>query len=327
MAFTATWHTLLDTLKELPSDATLLTPLSEKPFRVTNIQQPRILISYRDNDETLPLDREQFQTLVQRIDESHAGFSLTQLPSGAQPYATVLSLHPRFELDEREGTITETDTPTASPLVDAHTINHDPDNDDRDEPDIPVYADALLLIDALERHDPTALETLETQALVNLYTLLSDTQRNANDLRQTVRATLLERLHHDQPISGQYGSVQRTARRNRTLKPDAEVLEQLEAEGINRQRVTSVDPNKVDEALKMTHLTESDVYNIEEREYVRKADVDEAEKQSRLQGLKDQLAATDTSEAKDLQAEIEALEARIEELTSFHPGSEYTDHD
>jgi len=49
---------------------------------------------------------------------------------------------------------------------------------------------------------------------------------------------------------------------------------------------------------------------------VRKADVDEEKKESHLQGLKVQLAAADTSEAEELQVEIEQLEARIEELTS-----------
>ena len=42
------------------------------------------------------------------------------------------------------------------------------------------------MIDALERHDPTALDDLETPTLVNLYTLLSDVQRNASSLRQDV---------------------------------------------------------------------------------------------------------------------------------------------
>jgi len=105
---------------------------------------------------------------------------------------------------------------TSSPLVDAHDVTSE--TSDREEPDIPVYADALLLIDALERHDPTGLDGMGTPALVNLYTLLSDVQRNANDLRQDVRSVLLNRLHHDQPVSGQYGSVQRTSRRNRSLK-------------------------------------------------------------------------------------------------------------
>ncbi|SEP14214.1 hypothetical protein SAMN04487948_11658 [Halogranum amylolyticum] len=47
----------------------------------------------------------------------------------------------------------------------------------KSEPEsLDVYADALLLVDALERHDVTDLPALETDALVNIYTLLSDVQ-------------------------------------------------------------------------------------------------------------------------------------------------------
>ncbi|MDL0131444.1 hypothetical protein PNP59_10940 [Halobacterium salinarum] len=320
MPFSASWHTLLDHAEELPSDATLLTPLSRKPFRLTDVQEHRILITYRDDDGTTPLQRDQFETLFQRVQDAHAGFELDRLPADAEPYATVLSLHPRFELDDRAGTLTETETPTSSPLVDAHEVASE--TSDREEPDIPVYADALLLIDALERHDPTGLEETETPALVNLYTLLSDVQRNANDLRQEVRTILLDRLHHDQPVSGQYGSVQCTSRRNRSLKDDEEVLTLLEDAGIDRERVTTVDSSKVDEALEVTELAESDVYDITESEYVRKAEVDEETKQSRLQGLKDQLAATDEN-TEELQQEIEELEARIDDLTSFDSGTTF----
>ncbi|RLM83741.1 hypothetical protein D3D02_16805 [Halobellus sp. Atlit-38R] len=320
MTFSASWHNLLEHAEELPSDATLRTPLSRKPFRITDVQEHRILITYRDDNDTIPLQREQFETLYGHVTDGWGGFSLDNLPSDAEPYATVLSLHPRFEIDDREGMLAETDTPTSSPLVDAHEV--ETDADDRAEPDISVYADALLLIDALERHDPTDLEGMETPALVNLYTLLSDVQRNANDLRQDVRSVLLARLHHDQPVSGQYGSVQRTSRRNRTLNDDDEVLETLTAAGIDRERVTSVDASKVDDALEVTELSESDVYEIEESEYVRKADVDEERKATRLQGLKDQLAATDEDTA-DLQAEIEELEQRIDELTSFDAAASF----
>lgn len=320
MSFSATWNNLLDNVEELPSDATLVTPLSRKPFRVKDTQQHRILISFRDDDGTVPLQREQFETLFQRVEDSRQGFDLDRLPPDAEPYATVMSLHPRFELDDREGTLSETETPTSSPLVDAHEV--DTEKGEREEPDIPIYADTLLLIDALERHDPTDLEGTETPALVNLYTLLSDVQRNANDLRQDVRSVLLDRLHHDQPVSGQYGSVQRTSRRNRSLRDEEEVLEILENAGIDRERVTSVDSSKVDEALEVTEVAESDVYEIEESEYVRKAEVDEAEKETRLQGLKDRLAATD-EDTDELQQEIEELEQRIDDLTSFDSASSF----
>jgi len=216
-----------------------------------------------------------------------------------------------------------TDSPTPSSLVDADlTVEGQNPELTREEPDLPLYSDSLLLIDALERYEPTDLETMETAELVNLYTLCSDVQRNADDLRQQIRSLLLDRLHHDQPVYGQYGSVQRTSRRNRTLKDDETVLEILEDQGIDRERVTTVDRSKVDEALEVTDLSESDLYEIDESQYVRKADVDEERKESRLQGLKDQLAAVDEPQTEELQDEIEELEARIEDLTSFSSASE-----
>jgi hypothetical protein len=126
----------------------------------------------------------------------------------------------------------------------------------------------LLLVDALERHEVEVLEEMGTDALVNLYTLLSDVQRNVNDLRQGVADVLLNRLHHDRPVSGPFDSVQRTMRRNRSLNDDEEVLETLEETGIDRERVLRVDRDKMDDALDVTELSESDVYDIEESGYV-----------------------------------------------------------
>jgi hypothetical protein len=320
MPFGTTWHNLLENVDELPTDATLVTPLSRKAFGVTDTQDHRILITYRDDDESVPLQRDQFETLCQRIEDAHGEFDLGRLPTDAEPHATVLSLHPRFEVDDHEGTLTESETPTGSPLVDAETGT---EATEREEPDVDVYSDALLLIDVLERHDVTQFEDVDTPALVNLYTLLSDVQRNANDLRKAVRSVLLDRLHHDQPVSGQFGSVQRTSRRNRSLKDDEIVLNAFEAAGIERERLTTVDSTKVDDALDVTELSETDVYEIDESEYVRKADVDEDEKETRLQGLKDRLADNETDEADELRDEITELERRIEELTEFRSGRSF----
>jgi len=322
MTFISTWNNLLDNVEQLPADATLVNPLSRKAFRVTDVQEHRVLIQYRDDDETIPLQRDQFETLYRRVQDARGEFELDRLPPDAEPYATVLSLHPRFEVDDREGTLTESETPTGSPLVEAQEDADDTDKE-RKEPDVAVYSDALLLIDALERHDVTHLKDVETPALVNLYTLLSDVQRNANDLRQDVRSVLLDRLHHDQPVSGQFGSVQRTSRQNRSLKDDEIVLNAFEAAGIERERLTTVDSSKVDDALDVTELSETDVYEIDESQYIRKADVDEDEKETRLQGLKDRLAETEGEEAEELREEIEELEERIDELTEFRSGRSF----
>jgi|AntDeeMetageno50_2_1112565.scaffolds.fasta_scaffold03245_2 hypothetical protein len=325
MPFSDIWHAILKELDEIPPDGTFRTPLSEKPFRLEDAQEHRVLIAYCEQETTIPLKREQFETLYERVADTPQPFDLDRLPADAEPYATIFSVHPRFEIDQREGVLKNTETPTPSSLVDASLSVETQDQTEpaREEPDLPLYSDSLLLIDALERYAPTDLSTMETSELVNLYTLCSDVQRNADDLRQNVRSLLLDRLHHDQPVHGQYGSVQRTSRRNRRLKDDETVLERLEDQGIDRERVTTVDTSKVDEALEVTGLSESDLYEIDESQYVHKADVDEEVKESRLQGLKDQLAAVDSTETTELQQEIEDLEARIEELTSFRSGTDF----
>ncbi|MFC6764963.1 hypothetical protein [Natrinema soli] len=321
MPFGTSWQTLLDECDALGEDATLTTPLTEKQFRITSAQESRIVIKFADTGDSQPLQRDQFETLAGRINDSGGTFDLQRLPLDAEPYAAVLNLHPRYEYNDRAGTLTETDEPTTSQLITGVSPSPDEQDQDRTEPDLDVYADMLLLIDALERHNPAVLDEWETPVLINLYTLLSDVQRNAGDLRTEVREVLLDRLHHDKPVYGQYGSVQRTTRRNRSLKADEEVLRVFEGAGIPRERLMSIDREKVDEALEVTEHSESAVYEIDEREYVRKAEVDEESKESRLQGLKDQLALSDDPEAEELRQEVGELEQRIEDLTEFNPGT------
>lgn len=325
MSFRVSWHNLIERLDELPEGATLRTPLSHDRFRITDVQEHRIVIQFIHSGDSQPLQQDQFETLYRRITDSEAGFELDRLPPNADPYPAVWSLHPRFEIDEDASVIVEKDGPTTTQILDA---GDEPESEqkERTEPDLDVYADALLLVDVLERHEVTTLDEMDTDVLVNLYTLLSDVQRNANDLRQDVSDVLLSRLHHDQPVSGPFGSVQRTTRRNRSLKPDEEVLETLEEAGIERERVLGVDRSKVDDAIEVTPLSDSDVYDIEESAYVRKAEVDEEHKETRLQGLKDQLAATEGNEAKELRGEIKELENRIAELTEFKSGSRFHTH-
>ena len=323
MSFSVSWHTLLEEVDDLPADAVLVTPLSHTPFCISDSQEHRIIIDYVEKDERRPLQREQFETLFRRVsDEPTQEFELDRLPPDAEPFAAVWSLHPRMEVDEDAGIIRQTDLETTTQVA---TTGDEDEDVERNEPELEVYSDALLLTDALERQDMTDPTTIETDALVDLYTMLSDVQRSADDLRKQIADVLLSRLHHDQPVSGQFGSVQRTSRRQRSLKDEETVVNALEAAGIDRERVTSLDSGKVDDALEVTELSETDLYELDTTEYVRKADVDEQTKETRLQGLKDRLAASDAEdgEVDQLQDEIAELEDRIEELTSFKSGTSY----
>lgn len=105
------------------------------------MQERRILIKYHGDGEAVPLQREQFETLGEHVAEGWGGFGLDRLSPDAKPHVTVLSLHPRFKINDWERIISEGETPTSSPLVEAHKVNSEKDG--RDEPDIPVYADLL----------------------------------------------------------------------------------------------------------------------------------------------------------------------------------------
>jgi len=64
-------------------------------------------------------------------------------PADAEPYATILSIHPRFEIDQREGVLKTPIHLPPSSLVDASlTVEKQDHEPDRKEPDLPVYSDS-----------------------------------------------------------------------------------------------------------------------------------------------------------------------------------------
>ncbi|WP_411714777.1 hypothetical protein [Natronomonas sp.] len=81
-----------------------------------------------------------------------------------------------------------------------------------------------------------------------------------------------------------------------------------------REWVLGVDEEKLDVVLAVTDVEESAVYDTTEQVYIQKTGVEESEKQSRLQGLKDRLAELEDAEAESLHEEIEGLEQRIDEV-------------
>jgi len=81
MSFSVSWHTLLDELDHLPAGATLTTPLSHNRLRISDVQEQRVIIEFLDHDidETRPLQRDQFETLHQRISNEPDGFDTADL--------------------------------------------------------------------------------------------------------------------------------------------------------------------------------------------------------------------------------------------------------
>ncbi|MFQ3319042.1 MAG: hypothetical protein ACI8UR_000211 [Natronomonas sp.] len=97
-------------------------------------------------------------------------------------------------------------------------------------------------------------------------------------------------------------------------RPSEAVFDALDAEGVPREWVLGVDEEKLDVVLAVTDVEESAVYDTTEQVYIQKTGVEESEKQSRLQGLKDRLAELEDAEAESLHEEIEGLEQRIDEV-------------
>lgn len=183
----------------------MVTPLSHRRFRIATTQEQRVIISFDDEDGHRPLQRDQFESLYHRIHDDPQPFELDRLPADVDPYPAVLSLHPRYDIDDDEGTITHAASKTGASLLDPEP-GLAPGDDERSEPALDLYPDLLLLVDLLERTDPDALDDLATDDLIDLYTVLSDVQRGANELRTDVTELLLPRLHHDQPVAGHYGA-------------------------------------------------------------------------------------------------------------------------
>lgn len=70
MPFTARWRTLLDKCDALAADATLITPLSVVRFHLTDVQEHCIVIEFAGSSDSQPLQREQFETLAERITDA-----------------------------------------------------------------------------------------------------------------------------------------------------------------------------------------------------------------------------------------------------------------
>lgn len=299
------WNQLCEECEHIDPKAELVTPVSKRPFGIETTFEDRIVIRYRDSGEERPLHREQFDVLADRLEDGP--LSLEDLPPGVEPYVTVLSLSPEHVSDG------ETLSRSHNKAVAGESPHLVPPEEARSRPER-VHDDAVLLADLLERLDADDPASLDTEALTDLYVLLSDVQRGADRVRKTVGEPLLERLGPGQQLSGRFGTVHRTVRERRRPKDDETVLNALDDRGIPREWVLGVDPDKLDVVLAATDLTEREVYDADEQVYVQKTDVDEGEKFSRLRGLADRLDEIEGEE--DLYDDLIDLERRLDEALS-----------
>ena len=308
MPLDSTWRRLRDRCEGIEPESVLLTPSSERPFRVVSTGEDRIVIEYVGTGEERTLWRDQFDVLGDRIGSDSEELSISDLLPGVEPYVSVLSLAPEYGIDESRGTLRRprSDERAESPFLRPEWAARTPPER--------VHDDAILLADALERYGVESPKSLSPTRLVDLYVLLSDVQHGADRLRGEFGEILLDYIGPDARLHGQFGTVHRTSRELRRLKDEETVLSAIDEREIPREWVLGVDPSKLDVVLAVTELKEDEVYDVEEQVYVQKTAVEEGEKQSRLQGLKDRLTELDEREAEELRSDIEAIEDRLDSL-------------
>lgn len=301
------WSAIKERCAALEPGTELVTPLSNRPFRVREISADRLQIRFDDSGEKRQLWREQFEVLADRLEEHR--LAVATLPPGVEPYATILTLLADFGVEDDEiAHFPELEMGGGSPyLISPAEARTRPER---------LHDDAILLADLLGTLDPADPETLETSTLTDLYVLLSDVQHESDRLRQTARESLLSRLGPGQELHGRFGTVRRTTRERRRPKDDETIFDALNEHGIPREWVLGVDPDKLDIVLTATDLAEDEVYDVEEQAYVQKTEVEEDEKYSRLQGLAKRIEELDGEEGEELREELLDLEARLDEALS-----------
>jgi len=301
------WNAIQERCAALEPGTELVTPLSDRPFRVREMSTDRLQIRFDDSGEKRPLWREQFEVLTDRLAEHR--LAVAELPPGGEPYATILTLLADFGVEDDEiAYVPDPEMGGGSPYLISPA-------DARTRPER-LHDDAILLADLLDTMEPVDPETLETGTLTDLYVLLSDVQHEADRLRQTARESLLSRLGPDQELHGRFGTVRRTTRERRRPKDDETIFDVLSEHGIPREWVLGVDSDKLDIVLAATDLEEEEVYDVEEQVYVQKTEVEEDEKYSRLQGLSERIEEVDGEKGEELREDLRELETRLDEALS-----------
>jgi len=301
------WNAIQERCAALEPGTELVTPHSNRPFRVREISTDRLRIRFDDSGEKRPLWREQFEVLSDRLAKHR--LAVAELPPGVEPYTAILTLLADFGVEDDEiAYVPEPEMGGGSPYLISPA-------DARTRPER-LHDDAILLADLLDSMEPIDLETLDTDTLTDLYVLLSDVQHEADRLRQTARESLLSRLGPDQELHGRFGTVRRTTRERRRPKDDETIFDVLNEHGIPREWVLGVDSDKLDVVLAATDLEEEEVYDVAEQAYVQKTEVEEDEKYARLQGLAERIEAVDGEEGEELREDLRDLEARLDEALS-----------
>lgn len=127
----------------------------------------------------------------------------------------------------------------------------------------------------LDRLEADSVEELALDELVNLFTVFSLLSSAAGNARSEIREEIIERIDGNVELAAEFGTISHTVETSRSLRDEETVRERLRDAGIDLDDVQALDPDLVADAIDVAGVDESDVFDLEERESVRRAAIDE----------------------------------------------------
>jgi hypothetical protein len=150
--------------------------------------------------------------------------------------------------------------------------------DEHEHREIPLTrttaADEIDHLRAALDHEPADLGGADLETLADLYGLAARASDHFDDRRREIREEILDRVHQDTQIRGEYATVTRTTSRRRVPKDERAVFEALRRAGVNPYDVLELDSSALRELSESGAIEDEDVFDREERTYVRVSDTE-----------------------------------------------------
>lgn len=143
------------------------------------------------------------------------------------------------------------------------------------ELDLTFVREAVAVTELLSNYNVDDISELDPFRLANLYILLSNVSSSADDSRKTVRDQLLEQVQDDRSIESDFGGISRQTNEIQHVRDDETVAERLETAGIDPTDAMSFDESKLGDLIEAAGISAEDVFETEERVYIRRTDFDQ----------------------------------------------------
>lgn len=142
-------------------------------------------------------------------------------------------------------------------------------------PDDDLVRGARATFGLLEELKADSVEELPLDELVNLFTVFSILSSAAGNARSDIREEIIERIDGNVDLSAEFGTVSHTIKTSRSLRDDETVRRRLQDAGVDPADAEALDEDLVAGIVDETGLDEESVFELDDRESVRRAEVNE----------------------------------------------------